>query len=154
MWLRVGRRERLTTELETQQLLWESQHISHYRITADYLSNLSYAPICASATIEVEGDAVRIIQGEGMDTQWCPGIYQQLTVEGLYALALSYIQHDDPVHMAILEIEYDKNYGFVRVLRTRWQTTLFDSPLKEETSDLARPTFLEIKVTDFQVLKP
>jgi len=152
---RLGAQERLLPELEGRRSQWENADIVDYRIAVENLGFSPYSVICSAATLEVRGSLVQKIEGAGADAQWCPEVYRQQTIEGLFDVATQYVQRYDPVHFVALNINYDESYGFIRLLKVAVQSNLLDPFIYgDDVFTRVQPIVFEIQITEFEPLKP
>jgi hypothetical protein len=150
---RFARRDSLLTDIREHQRLWESTEITHYQITIKNQGYTSYWLICNSAMVEVRNGEIVHIEGAGEDAQWCRGVYDDLTVEGLFRLARKYVLRNDPIRVRINSVEYDEGFGFIDHLSISVTPTFVDPYIYgDRYLATIEPEYFEVWLTDFQPL--
>jgi hypothetical protein len=142
-------------ELDNYRGQWLTEGVTHYKMQVENLGFTSYAAICSSAELEVVDDQVINFVGAGEEAQWCPSVYGQLTVTGLFNIASDYIKRNDPWRVIGLQIEYESSYGYIKHLGIHVQPTNLDSLIfGEDYWIVVNPTFFRIKVNMLKVMPP
>jgi len=151
---RVNQRERLLAEVERHKTVWDDRRIAHYRVAVQNRGYTSLWVTCNSAVLEVNDNSVVSAQGAGEDSEECIDVYSDLTVQGVFDLAISYIDRDDPIRVKIFEIRYDDALGFINHLGVRVQPTFFDPFLYgDDYLSVVQPVFFEIDIADLEIIE-
>lgn len=142
------------SELDNYRDQWSTLGVTHYKMQVDNLGFTSYAAICSSAELEVVNDRVINFVGAGEDAQWCPQVYGQLTVAGLFDIASDYIKRNDPWRVTKLQMEYEPSYGYIKELWVHVQPTNLDLwVLGQDYLIVVNPALFRIRVNMLEVIQ-
>ena len=129
----------LATENTQQRASWIEHGIRNYHVAVE---DRGYNTVCSALVQRFE---LSVNEGKVSNAaiysdilQYCPNILSDLTVDGVFNIAETFLANWDPIR-DVIEIEYDPQYNFIRYLSVDQRPTFLDM--------FTTRTFQDFKIT-------
>ena len=140
-------------DLEKNEEVWNESKPPHYRIKIKNQGYSSNWLTCLELELDVKNGTFFRVDEAGDNDQWCVDIYEDLTVDGLFELAKSYLLRDDPIRVRIWDIDYDENTGMITHISVQVKPTMYDAVLYgNDYLSVVNPELFDLWITDFTPL--